>query len=329
MADHIIENQCQAIGIGDAMVDLFTHSSNLPTIGGNIWSSAVTLIPGGTAANVAANIAKLGISSAFIGCVGDDPYGQYTVDEFKKVGVDTSGIIFESGSYTGIVLGIITGDGERTFIACARGAAHTLLSREIVKNIRYHQGQIVHASGVCLVESPSREGLLAALESAHKNGNQVYFDPNLRLEGSRFTKELYDAQWQAIRFSDVVLIGEEEIKLMCEDRSLADGADILRKEGPKLIVVKQGDKGAVAFNDQGKIISPAFKVPVLSMAGAGDSFDAGFISARIRGANLQDAMIYANAVAAIKVTRQGARAVPDHIEVMVFLGERGIQLHLQ
>jgi sugar/nucleoside kinase (ribokinase family) len=328
MIDKIIENRCQVIGIGDALVDLFTHASQLPTKGGNIWSTAVTLSPGGTAANVSANIAKLGISSAFIGCIGDDPYGRYMVDEFVKIGVNTFGIIIQPGAYTGIVLGIIADDGERTFIACAKGAAHTLFSREFVQNIKFNKDQAIQVSGVCLVEEPSRSGLLLALSSAHNNGNKIFFDPNLRLEGDNFTKELREAQWQAIALSGVVLIGDEELRLLCKSSSLLTGADLILNQGPELVVVKQGEKGASVFSKQGEVFSPAFKVDICSTAGAGDSFDAGFIAAQIRGANFSDSLAYANAVAAIKVTRLGSRSVPSDEEVMIFLAEKSIQIHL-
>jgi len=328
MINKIIENQCQVVGLGDAMVDLFTQASELPSKGGNIWSTAVTLRPGGTAANVSANIAKLGISSAFIGCVGEDPYGQYTIDEFEKIGVDTNGVIIQPGTYTGIVLGIIADDGERTFIACAKGAAHTLFSKVVVQSIKFHKGQIIHASGVCLVEEPSRTALILALRSARDNGNKIYFDPNLRLQADNFPDELRKAQWQSIELSNVILIGDEEVRLLCGTDSLQVGADLILDKGPELVVVKQGEKGASIFSKEGELFSPAFEISVCSAAGAGDSFDAGFIAAQLRGANYQDSLIYANAVAAIKVTRQGARSVPSHEEVMKFLAGKGIQLNL-
>jgi len=328
MAEKIIENRCKAVGIGDSMVDLFTCAPQIPSKGGNIWSTAVTLSPGGTTANVAANIARLGISSAFIGCVGEDPYGQYIINEFEKVDVNTVGVVKQPGTYTGIVLGIIADDGERTFIACAQGAAHALFTKELVQKIRWHKDQIVHASGVCLVEEPSRSSILLALHSAYEKGNKTYFDPNLRLQGNIFPDELREAQWQAIDNSSVVLIGDEEVRLLCETTSLQAGADLILSKGPELIVVKRGDKGASIYNKQGEIYSPSFKVPVCSTAGAGDSFDAGFIAAQLKGANLSDSLVYANAVAAIKVTRQGSRSVPDHAEVMNFLQNQGVQISL-
>jgi Sugar kinases, ribokinase family len=329
MMDELIVNHSRVVGIGDTMVDLFTRAAELPCRGGNIWSTAVSLNPGGTAANVAANIAQLGVSSAFVGCVGEDPYGSYTLQEFKKIGVETNGIELKPGTFTGIVLTILDTQGERTFIACAKGAAYSQLSDEFTRRIRFQPGQVVHSSGVCLVEEPARSNVLRLLQLARENENKVYFDPNLRLEGDIFSASLQEAQWQAISQSDVVLIGDDEIKRMCATDLLAAGAKQLLQKGPRLIVVKQGEKGVSAYTRDQEVTEAAFSVPICSTAGAGDSFDAGFIAAELRGANLRDALLYANAVAAIKVTRQGARAVPNHPEVMQFLHERNQSIELQ
>ncbi|MHB8114355.1 MAG: carbohydrate kinase family protein [Bellilinea sp.] len=318
----------ETVGIGDAMVDLFTHASRLPPKGGNIWSTAVTIIPGGTTANVTANIAKLGIPSAFVGCLGDDPYGHYILSEFDKVGVDTQWTVIKPGTYTGIVLAIIDDEGERTFIACAKGASHTFLSKEEIRLIDYNRPLLIHSSGVCLVEEPSRSVLLDALEEAHRSGIIVYFDPNLRLEGNIFQDELRLAQWKAISSSHVVMIGAEELELLCAGRSCREGARLIMTAGPEIVVVKRGENGAILFSREGEDSVPAFKVPVSSTAGAGDAFDAGFIAARVRGADLHDALVYASTIAAIKVTRQGARAVPNHSEAMAFLSERGYRIRL-
>jgi aminoimidazole riboside kinase len=309
----------RVLGIGDAMVDLFTRASQLPPRGGNIWSSAVELHSGGTTANVASNLAKLGIPSAFAGFVGDDPYGSYLIDEFKKVQVDTSMVEVKKGTYTGIVLAIIDDQGERTFIACAKGAAHVFLSPEYANSLVLEPDLVVHSSGVCLGEEPARTGLLVTLKNVHENGNVLYFDPNLRLEGNFFPEALRTAQLQAISLSDIILIGDEELALIFPGPSMEDGAKKIIASGSELVIVKQGDKGATAFSAEGFDHVAAFKTEVVSTSGAGDSFDAGFIAARMKGASIHDALVYANAVAAIKVGRQGSQSVPSHGEVMDFL----------
>jgi ribokinase len=79
----------------------------------------------------------------------------------------------------------------------------------------------------------------------------------------------------------------------------------------------------MAFWAEGQRTLPAFEVDVVDTTGAGDAFDAGFIvAARLRGLGIDDALAYANAVAAVKVTRPGARAVPTHEEVLAFLAAR-------
>jgi len=310
-----------ALGIGDALVDLSTHAAQLPTRGGNVWSTAVSLSPGGTTANVSANLARLGIRSGFVGCVGVDPYGQYLIGEFEKAGVDTRGIVVRQGTFTGIVLAVIDDEGERTFIACAKGASHTTLLPEDLQGLDYPSIPVMHTSGVCLVEEPSRSALLGAMEQAREAGCLVYYDPNLRLEGDVFPAELREAQMKAVSCADVVLIGDEEIGPLLGARSCLEGAKLLRKEGPKIVVAKQADQGATVYSDAGVSHCPAFKVVVASTAGAGDSFDAGFVAARRRGASLHEALVYACAVAAIKVTRHGAHSGPDHTEVLAFLAE--------
>jgi aminoimidazole riboside kinase len=322
-----MKNQMQmagALGIGDAMVDLFTKASELPSRGGNIWSTAVEMHSGGTTANVAANLSKLGIRSAFAGSVGNDPYGTFLIDEFKRIDVDVHQVYIKKGAYTGIVLAIIDDQGERTFIACARGASHIYLTEEIALNLIISKELVIHSSGVCLVEEPARTGLVAALRRAHENNNLVYFDPNLRLEGDYFADVIKKAQLEAISLSDVVLIGDNEIILLYPGCSVKDGAMQLLDIGAKLVVVKQGEKGASAFDREQEIVAPAFITNVVSTAGAGDSFDAGFIAARIRQLDIPDALEYANAVAAIKVSRQGSQSVPCHQEVMDFLALQGV-----
>jgi len=318
--------QIQTLGIGDAMVDLYTRASQLPPKGGNIWCTAVEMSPGGTTANVSANLARLGISSAFIGRVGSDPYGEYIIDEFNKVGVETGDIFIKKGAFTGIVLGIVDDQGERTFIACAKGSSHTLLTKSDVHQINFEKYQNIHTSGVCLVEQPSRESILAAMEIAHTLNKKIYFDPNLRLEGNIFPEELREAQYKAISLSEVILIGEEELYLLCGCASIEEGSEKLLKKGAELIVVKQGSKGVVAITSKEEKIVPGFNVKVCNTAGAGDAFDAGFIAAQLRDANLLDALIYANAVAAIKVTRKDARSVPTHTETTEFLKKWNIQV---
>lgn len=328
MNQNIKKAEIEILGIGDAMVDLSTRASQLPPRGGNIWSTAVSMSPGGTTANVSACIAKLGLNSAFIGCVGDDPYGRYTIEELQKVGVETGGIVVRPGSFTGIVLAVIDDTGERTFIACAKGASHTLLRHQDFSEIDLRQIPVVHSTGVCLVEEPSRSVLLTAIERAHNSGCQVYFDPNLRLEGEIFPDELREAQWKIFSFVDIVLIGDNEVELLCPGLSLQEGVKKICDQGPQTVVVKQGYKGATIFSVEGESSQPAFEVKVNSTTGAGDSFDAGFIFARKRGAKLHDALVYACAVAGLKVTGLGARSVPGHTAVIAFLEEHGYKLDM-
>ncbi len=317
-------NHIDVLCIGDAMVDLITVGPCVPPRGGNIWSSAVQMSPGGTVANVCVNMAKLGINTAFAGCLGSDPYGKYSLDKMHESGVDTTDIEITEDVSTGIILALIDTSGERTFIACAKGSSHAKLSQNFVKQLDYQRANLVHTSGVCLVEEPSRSSLLLALKLARGVGRKVYYDPNLRLEGNVFPEPLRKAQHEALQLTDVLLVGEEELTLMYENETnLENVISGLLDMGIETVVVKQGERGASAFTKFEQCKQPAYQVEVVDTTGAGDSFDAGFMAAVLRGLPLSEAVKYACAVAAIKVSRYGARAVPTHEETLAFLEARG------
>jgi len=179
---------------------------------------------------------------------------------------------------------------------------------------------------VCLVEDPSRAALLRALELAHEKGKQIFFDPNLRLEGNTFPEEMHKAQWDAITLSDIVLVEQEELKTICKISSIKMGAEKLLSLGVDLVVVKCGKNGVEAFSHSFYEHIPAFEVKVISTAGAGDSFDAGFISASLRNASTHDALIYANAVAAVKISSESTSPMLSHRDVLSFLHSRNQEI---
>lgn len=309
----------RVLSIGDALVDLSTHVSNIPVAGGCTWGSAVNLSPGGASANVAANTSRLGIGSAFLGCVGDDYYGHYLLDAFTQCGVDTTLTHVLTGAFTGIVFALVDSCGERTFVPCALGAAHTQLSHDQVRQVDYSAFRLVHACGVCLVESPSREALIKALRLAKDQGTPTYYDLNLRLDAGIFTDPYREAQWAAVEAASVVLAGDYELTQLAQSEDWLKAARLVLERGPEWIIVKRGMDGAVALSEDEQIVSPAFQVVAVDATGAGDAFDAGFIAATVRGLDMPSALVYANAVGALKVMHNGSRISFGHQAVEVFL----------
>lgn len=304
--------------IGDAFVDLSTHISRMPPPGGSVWGTAIQMCAGGASANVSVNLSKLGIPSTFLGCLGEDFYGEYLYESFNSANVDTS-IILKKDAYTGAVFVAVDETGERTFFPCALKAAHAQLSVDDIKKINFSSFDALFTCGVSLAEQPSCDAIIYALTLAKKIGIPTFYDPNLRLEGDMFTEEYKSAQWRAIEQSNVVLIGDDECKILCDVMDIGEGAKYILRKGPEIVIVKRGSQGATAFDKHRKNSSKGISVEVIDTTGAGDAFDAGFIAAYIRGLDIDDALIYGNVVAGLKVARQGTRNIPSHEEVQDFL----------
>ena len=279
------------------------------------------LFGGGSAANTAAAVARLGVGCRFIGTVGDDGYGRFAVASLEAAGVDTGGIRATSEAPTVTVIAVVQSGGDRLlYVWPPSGGAHgELLPSTAVDAVA--GADWLHVSGICLRVSPAREAVLAAMERARGVGVPVSFDLNLRLENWGWDEGFRDVVESAIEQSDVVFGSAfDEVGALAGIEDPGEAAKSLAGDR-RLVIARFGPKGAVAFSDEGVLEARGFKVSVLDTVGAGDAFNAGFIVARLRGLEVGEALRWGNAVAGLAVTKSGARSTPTVQQVEALLAE--------
>ena len=280
---------------------------------------------GGTGGNAAAGLARLGIPVGFIGTVGNDSYGRWSMDDLRQEGVDTSHLQFTDQAFTSIVLAVIRPDGERElFVWPDSGGAHTRLSPDAIQPKMYRSTAWLHTTGLCLREESVRSAQLKAMRLAREAGVRVSLDLNLRLESWGLDDPLRQVFDQAISLSDVVFgSGDDEISPYTGLESIQAGAEKL-SGGSRTIIARLGSDGALAVAPEGIFSSPAFAVDVVDTLGAGDAFNAGFICARLGGYDLEESVRWGNGAAALKLGRVGARGLPDGEELREFLNKNRV-----
>ncbi len=154
--------------MGDAILDWVIRVAAYPPRAGNAWSAAPEPQGGGTGANVAVGLARLGLPVALLSKVGDDSHGHFLRDDLAREGVDTTYLRLDPITDTAVVIAVVDGDGERTFFACGLGGAQSRLRPEEINPTVLAQAAWLHTSGVCLIEGTSPETLLRAMAQARE-----------------------------------------------------------------------------------------------------------------------------------------------------------------
>lgn len=309
--------------IGDANVDL---DIRLPEDAGvqEHGNPDPRLFGGGSAANTAAALARLGVATRFVGAVGDDAFGRFAVTSLEEAGVDASGMVVAPELPTVTVITVKQPDGERLiYVWPPSGGAHAAL--EPGTAVAALAGvSWLHVSGICLRVSPAREALLTAMERARTMGVPVSFDLNLRLENWGWGDGFRGVVMSGIQHSDVVLgSGKDEIgALVGEGTPTAAAAALATVDasGNRVVVARLGSGGAVASSRGGVVAEPGVDVEVVDTVGAGDAFNAGFIAAQLDGEDLATSLRMGNAVAGLAIGRPGARSTPTRSELEQFVG---------
>ncbi len=252
---------------------------------------------GGSAANTAVGLARLGCNVGFIGKVADDHEGQLQIDCFQKEGVNTNGIIHSSKGKSGVCLGFVDKKGARA-LYINPGVNDQIEFREIQAPY-ITDTQFLHLSSFVGEKSfRAQKKLMSFLPERVK----VSFDP-----GSLYAQKGLSAIEPIIQNSFVMMPNSLELELITGERDIPKGAQMLLNMGVQIVAVKMGDKGCYISNGEEKMTLQPYKVPVVDTTGAGDAFDAGFLYGLVHNRTLEDCGKLGNFVASRSVMKMGAR----------------------
>ena len=304
--------------VGDANVDI---EIRLPSDGraATHTNPDPRLFGGGSAANTAAALARLGVESAFAGSGGDDSFGRFAVADLEAAGVDTSTVSVATDDATVAVIAVVQSDGDRLiYVWPPSGGAHSALAPSDAVSAA-SGADWLHVSGICLRVSPAREALLDAMAAARHAGIPVSFDLNLRLENWGWDDGFREVVASAVEHSNVILgAASDEVGAFTGIDDPVAAAVGLAGEG-RIVVARLGSGGAVAAVAGEVFTAPGFDVPMVDSVGAGDAFNAGFIAARLQALSVETSLRWGNAVAALTITKSGARSTPSIHEVKSLL----------
>jgi len=233
--------------------------------------------PGGSPANVAVGLARLGLRSAMLGVVGADEFGHFLRDRLASEGVDVSHLRQTAEARTGLVFISLDAKGERTFTFFRTRSAEFLLGEADVDPAFLRGARVVHCGSNSLQKDAAREATVRMLGVARDAGLIVSCDPNLRLHAWEDPSELQGLLARMLPLCTVVKLSDDEIGFVTGTSSPDEALARLASMGVRLPVVTLGAQGAVALWKGEPLRVPAPTVPVVDTTGAGDGFVAGLL----------------------------------------------------
>lgn len=274
---------------------------------------------GGDTSNFAIGVSRLGHSVSYLTAVGDDPFGRGFLALWNKNGVDTSLITLDPKRHTGLYF--VSFENKKHSLTYYReGSATSAISIENIAPNIADEFKILHLSGISL--GISRSALETGIKLMHifqKSNRKVSFDINFR-------PALWPSAKQASHILSAAISGGVDYLEITDDEMFALGwgstLEELTSRFPAVgsILLKHGPKGASVYSEGNYFSVPAFEVDVKDTVGAGDSFDAGYLSATLDGADPPEAARFAAATAALTCTGTGPlERMPYKKDVALFL----------
>jgi sugar/nucleoside kinase (ribokinase family) len=312
--------------LGDANVDVVIRLPDRASGTPDLTHATPQLYGGGSAANVAVALARLGVGVTMVGAVGDDGYGRWARDDLLREGVDVRGVCLIPDAFTPVVIALIDLDGERLiYVWPSEGGAHLFLEAETIDRASIPSASWLHTTGMCLRGEPARDAVLYGMELARKAGLTVSLDLNLRPETWGLDETTRRTFERAIELSDVVFGNAEEEIVPLAGVGPAEAAAQALCGGKRIVVARRGDRGASVTTPQETFHVPAFPAQVVDTLGAGDAFSGGFIAACLAEVGVREAARWGNAVAAFKIGRAGARGSPSMDDLKQMLGQTELE----
>lgn len=262
---------------------------------------------GGSPANIAVGLARLGKKCGFFARVSDDQFGTFVTDFFDKEGIDTSRIKrCTGGEKIGLTFTEIKSETESSIVMYRNEAADLKLECEDIDEEYIKEGAAVLISGVALAESPSREAALKAMHLAKKNNIPVIFVLDYRAYNWKNDDEIA-VYYSLVASNADMIIGSRVEYDLCEGLLGLDGTDkasaaYWHSKGAKIVIITHGKDGSTAYTNDGQSFSiKPFPVKLLKSFGGGDGYTSAFLYSLFEGKEIIDCLEFGSASAAMLV----------------------------
>lgn len=304
------ERPFDVLAVGLNSLDLLAVIDGHPAANAKTEMHAFAELPGGQAASSAAALARLSLRTAYIGRFGDDAFGRRGLDSLRAEGVSVADVVLVPGATSQFAVILVDRQSGTRTVVWHRHPGLAMTPADV-------PAQAVHAARVLHVDCHETAAVAAAAAEARRAGTRTVVD----------VERMRPGMDQLLRHIDVIIAAEGFPAEYTGAPSLGAALAALQRDtGAPVVCVTLGHDGSLCLAGGREIRTPAFPLPVVDSTGAGDVFRAGFIAGWLHGgpsAELEEALRWANAVAALKCRGLGARTTcPSLAELHAFLGGR-------
>jgi fructokinase len=261
------------LAIGEALIDFIPNESGKALKEVKAFQPVV----GGAPANVCGAYQKLGGQSAMITQLGNDPFGDKIIDEFKMYQIDCSYIQRTDKANTSLAFVALKEDGNREFSFYRKPGADMLLDSVSIKKEWFQDSFALHFCSVSLGDFPMKEAHEIAINYAKDAKALVSFDLNLRLALWDNEEDLRKAVLEFIPKAHILKISDEELEFVTGKKTMEESIEQLFCGNVELIVYTKGADGAEVYTKNTKAESHGHKVKAIDTTGAGDAFIGSFL----------------------------------------------------
>lgn len=307
------------ISSGILFADIACHPINhVPLEGELVPTDKIELNLGGCASNVAIDLARLGVPTKLVGCVGDDALSDFIVRAVSVPGVDVSDLQRSSNRCPGTAMHVNVRDQDRRFI-CTTGANDDFVLDDrivhLLTSAPKKERKVFYIGGFYMLRGLENERTPSVLQTARQHGWTVMLD--VVLNGQR-------AYWDIIEpllpYTDILLPNEHEGEKITEYRDPYDQAKAFLDAGAATVIITQGEGGTLYFGEKDQFRAGVYPIDYVSGSGAGDAFCAGLIAAVLDGRDARDCVRWGSAMGASSVRDIGTTtSVFERRELMEFL----------
>jgi ribokinase len=282
----------QVVGLGQACVDYLGTISAYPTEDEKVELADLQMRCGGPASTAMVTLSRLGIRTAFLGSISNDPFGVEILNNLQGERVDLSYLKITPG-YTSqfAFIAITKGSGKRT-IFWHRGSVPPLEETDVDLQV-FSNASILHLDSLMVKASTE------AARQAKEHHMTVVMDAGTMREGTR----------ELLKFVDVLIASETFAEpLVGSGAPHRTALEAIRGLGPSQVVITLGAKGSIGLDDHCIVRQKAFSIAAMDTTGAGDVYHGGYIYGLLQGWEMSQCMRFASAAAALKCSEVGAQA---------------------